>query len=1106
MAKEKSTKEKTVAKFNEFLDNVYKKDLAKASNEGKPLVIDFPKLDSFSPELSEMLKEKPDEFFKLAGKSLEQIDLPNPVKIKFRESDMISISDLRAKHIGKFVCIEGIIRRSSEIRPEVVSTDWECMDCNEIMTVPRKVNRVFKPFKCSKCGNRTSFKQVGKKLIDMRWATVEEPFELTGGERPSQVTIVLKDDLVAPPRGRRDSDPGNRLKMTGILREIPRGGKHTSAKLDFFVEVNHFELTEIGWRQLELTKKDIRKIKEMAKDPLIYEKLVNSLAPSLYGMREIKEAVVLQLFGGVPREHRDGTRYRGDIHILLVGDPSSGKSQLIKLVPELIPKGKYVSGKGVTGAGLCMSYDTLVPTAHGEIRKIGDIVEGALKKEKRKTKEGWFSEKGNVEILCLDTRDLKIKKKRATSFFKLKPQGEISSIKTGSGREIKVTKENPLLVIRNGGLEWVEAKDVRKDDHIALARKIPLNHLPVSMEPDFARFAGMIAGDGDVGEREIRFHNTDERYLDYFSDMSESLGFRPRKHYQKTRIPCVRVASKSLCDRLEPMGIPRGVKCDRLRIPDEVMRSDRLLSNFLSGLFDCDGGPVEKGNGSYIEYTTTSRRLAREIQTALLRFGILSKMREREPGKKGFGGKKRRHVIIIRGQDNLVRFSDEIGFTHSKREKLEKMLEKNLRSNTNIDLIPNIREKLGNIRKSMGVKIKNDENLYTLRAYEKGRRTFSRDSLLKFVGELRKHGNHDYFDFLEKLARSDIFWDSVKEIGDAKEEWVYDLTVKGEHNFIANDIIVHNTATVTKDEEFMGGWVLEAGALVLTNGGLLAVDEFEKMNPDDQVAMHEALEQGSISIAKASIVATLPARTAVLAGGNPKLSRFDPYMAISKQITIPDTLLSRFDLKFALRDIPQKKMDTKIVDHVLGSREEGYQPAMPDIETDFIRKYVAYCKQVKEPKMTPDAGKILKKFYINMRKKVEPGGAVPITLRQFEGLMRLAEASARIQLSDVVRNSDAKRAIKLMRFSLKQLGFDAETGEIDIDRAEGAPTTSKDRSKIRTVMEIINELSEKKKEIPTSEIYNMAKKDGIDDVDDVIDKLKREGLLFEPNPNYVQKV
>jgi len=670
MAKAKMTREEMVEKFNEFVDKFYKKELAKAANDGSPLVINFDVIDKFNADLSDMLVNNSNVFMEMSNEALGQMDIANSVKLRFQLNEPLNIRDLRSRHIGKFICIEGIVRRSSEIRPEIVETTWQCPDCGEIFPQPRKANFIAEPYQCPKCRNKNGLKQIDKKMIDTRWVTIDEPFELTEGDRPSQLNIFLTEDLVSP-NGRRMTDPGNRIRISGALREMPKG--KSMVKLDFYLDANHVEPTEIAWRQLEVTKEDEAKIKEFANDPLIYEKLVDSIAPSLYGMREIKESIILQMFGGVPRTLKDGTHFRGDIHLLLIGDPSSGKSQLMKLIPQIVPRGKYVSGKGVTGAGL--------------------------------------------------------------------------------------------------------------------------------------------------------------------------------------------------------------------------------------------------------------------------------------------------------------------------------------------------------------------------------------------------------------------------------------------------------TATVVKDEQFMGGWVLEAGALVLTNGGLLAIDEFEKMSQDDQIAMHEALEQGTISIAKASIVATLPAQTSVLAGGNPKFSRFDPYMPIAKQINIPDTLLTRFDLKFALRDVPDAEMDRKIVEHVLKAREHDFESTKPLIDPAFIRKYVAYAKKKYRPVLTAETGKTLRKFYINMRKRAEErggmGGPIPITLRQFEALIRLSEASARIQLSNEIRKEDAQRAIRLMRFSLEQLGLDTKTGEIDIDRAEGAATTSSDRSKIRVVLDAIRELSEKSKEVPVAEIHKLAKKEGIesdDEVDEIIEKLKREGLLFEPSPNYVQRV
>jgi len=317
------------------------------------------------------------------------------------------------------------------------------------------------------------------------------------------------------------------------------------------------------------------------------------------------------------------------------------------------------------------------------------------------------------------------------------------------------------------------------------------------------------------------------------------------------------------------------------------------------------------------------------------------------------------------------------------------------------------------------------------------------------------------------------------------------------------------TATVVRDEEFLGGWVLEAGALVMCNRSLLAIDEFEKVDKSDQVALHEGMEQQSISIAKANIVATLPARTSVLAGGNPKLGRFDPYVPIKEQIEVPETLLSRFDLKFALRDIPNPQVDELVAEHILKTRHFDEDTVLAPIEDDFLKKYVAYARKNAHPKLTREAGNELKSFFVGLREKVTHEEApVPITLRQYEALIRMAEASAKIQLKDTVTREDAIRAINLMKSSLRDFGFDVETGKIDIDRVEGR-TSSSERGKIRTMLDIIEELiSTVGKNVPKEEILKTAKAQGIKefDIEKMLSELKRNGTLFEPSPGIYQKM
>jgi replicative DNA helicase Mcm len=667
-------KEKVVEKFLAFLEDFYKDKILVAVTEGKSSIeIDFRDLEKYDIELADYFLENPEEVLTQVESSLSELD-PILAEKRFHlrffnlpEDRNIRIRNLRAEHIGKLLVVDGIVKRASEVRPEVYEITFQCPACGELITVKQDARSLKPPDVCPNCGNKKGFKQVSEKFYDTRWIVIEEPFEITSGERPSDLIVYLKEDLVTP-RMQYRTDPGNRIKVTGILKQLPRRVKGSISKqMEIYMDAIHIESVETEWEEIEISEEDEKKIIELAKDPQIYEKLVASIAPAIYGLDDIKLAIALQLFGGEEHIQKDRSRVRGEIHILLIGDPSTAKSQLMKVASTLIPRARYVSGKGITGVGI--------------------------------------------------------------------------------------------------------------------------------------------------------------------------------------------------------------------------------------------------------------------------------------------------------------------------------------------------------------------------------------------------------------------------------------------------------TATVTRDEELFGGWVLEAGALVLCNKSLLAIDEFEKIDKQDMVALHEAMELGQISIAKANIVATLPARTSILAGGNPKFGRFDPYLPIKEQIEVPETILSRFDLKFALRDVPNPEIDEKILTHIIKARHLETEKVEPPIPADLFRKYVAYARKNCHPKITEEAAEEIKKFFLNLRSKYVEGAPVSITFRQYEALIRLAEASAKVQLREEVTREDALRAIKLMSASLRQLGFEPETGAIDIDRLEGARATAMQRSKIRTVVSIIEELEKiQGKEIPYDDVVKKAKASGIEDIEDILRKMQQEGIIYSPKPGFISRI
>jgi replicative DNA helicase Mcm len=230
-----------------------------------------------------------------------------------------------------------------------------------------------------------------------------------------------------------------------------------------------------------------------------------------------------------------------------------------------------------------------------------------------------------------------------------------------------------------------------------------------------------------------------------------------------------------------------------------------------------------------------------------------------------------------------------------------------------------------------------------------------------------------------------------------------------------------------------GGMTLEAGALVLADRGIACIDEMDKMRPDDRVAIHEAMEQHTISIAKGGIVATLNARAAILAAANPALGRYDAYRTVAENISLPVTILSRFDLIFVLRDVPEKERDSHMSEHILELHMRRASPAESPIPSDLLRKYIAYAKGI-TPSLTPEALDRLKEFYLEMRSASEAEGSpIAITARQLESLVRISEARARVALRAEILTEDAEHAIAIMRRSLEESGIDVSSHKIDID-------------------------------------------------------------------------
>jgi len=305
-----------------------------------------------------------------------------------------------------------------------------------------------------------------------------------------------------------------------------------------------------------------------------------------------------------------------------------------------------------------------------------------------------------------------------------------------------------------------------------------------------------------------------------------------------------------------------------------------------------------------------------------------------------------------------------------------------------------------------------------------------------------------------------------------------------------------------------GAMTLEAGALVLADKGVACIDEIDKMRPEDRVAIHEAMEQHTVSVAKGGIVATLNARAAVLAAANPALGRYEPYRTVAENISLPVTILSRFDLIFVLRDVPEKEHDEKMTEHILTLHKRGSVLEESPIPPEIIRKYISYARAIK-PVLTSEAVERLKEFYLAMRSASETEGTpIAITARQLESLVRIAEARARAALRSEISAEDAEAAIAIMRRSLEEVGIDVSSRKFDIDiLMTGKPKSLRD--KLRIVLGALVEMEKEKEGMAERSALLDRLRSEFDitneEAERLIGQLIKEGTVYEPRRGYLKK-
>lgn len=1009
-----------IEKFQEFIEQSYQKQLHENLNKGHNyLLMDFFELTKYDPKLADQLLYEPEETIKAAEMALEQFDVKKGFRVRFRnlpKSEEIYIRNLRSKHLSRFIAMEGIIRQSSEVRPQAVSAKFECPSCGNTLTMPQIDQQFREPTRCS-CGRKGKFRLLSKELVDVQRLVIEEsPENLEGGAQPKRMQIFLREDLVEP-RMEKRTTPGTRILVNGALYEVPIQTKTgaTSTRFDLAMQANYIEPVEEDYSEINITPEDEKEIKKLAKDKDIHNRIIRSIAPSIYGHERIKEAILLQLFGGIRKTKKDGTIVRGDLHVLLVGDPGAGKSQMLTFVNNTAPKSRYVAGRSASGAGLCVSPNSRVLTNHGEI-KIKELVEKHLLRNSKKYQEGiWIAKKPQTKYSIFTLKDDVVIEGKIDQFWRIKSPEKLLSIKTQSGKKLVLTLATKLFSKKNSS--WLEARNLILRDSIAIHGtsknfiwdKIIEKEL-ISSPYDYVYDLTVEDSHNFVVDG-VLVHNTCSVVKDEF-----------------LRGWALEAGAMVLADK----GILVLDEMDKISKEDtsalhEAMEQQSYHPEFRMMFAD---GSVEK-IGSFVD-TLFEMHSERKILGKDCEILPISGVEVLTTDFQKIFPTNVNRVSRHKAPDYFV----EVLFSHGRKVVVTPEH-------------PFFVFQAGKYVEIAASQLK--EGLFV--PAPRKRILLKQVMVASLNGEIIQN----------QESSSDLRFVTVKKIRTFENkdvDWVYDITVEPTQTFISEGLVLHN----------------------------------------------------SISVAKANIQATLRTQTSILAAANPKLGRFDPFTPIPNQIDMPPALINRFDLIFVIRDIPNKELDGNIAGRVLQSH--AYKDVKPELEAKFIRKYLAYAKQKIFPVLTDQAVETIKKFYVELRSTGSTAdGAIkpiPISARQLEAIVRLAEASARIKLKKEVEEEDALRAISLMKYCMTEVGMDPETGKIDIDRMTTGISASA-RGRIIDVKEVLYALSEEKQGGPISIEDDLKPKvfeKGITEkkLEDAIDMLKRSGDFYEPKKGWLQKI
>jgi len=1033
------TDEDLLARWEEFFETAdYRSKVIDVSDhypELRSVNVSYSDLDQFDPDMADFLLQHPNRVLWNGEQTIKKFIPPSRegAEIHLRIVELprdsrVEIRKLRSKHLGKFISVEGLVRKATEVRPKITAALFQCMRCHNIIKEPQEGMFFKEPLECYKeqdgCGRSagsTKFKLLTEesRYVDTQKIEIQEsPEGLRGGAQPERLVGYLEDDIAGK------IFPGYRVILNGILHSVQKGPVAKSTLFDINLDIVSVEFQEHEYEEISIEEEDKQKILVEARSPDIFKKIIASISPTIFGYDVEKEAIALQLFGGVSKELDDGTRIRGDIHVLLVGDP---------------------------GVAKCVTGDAEVMMADGSLRRIRQVVNEALRENGSKEVDDGVYADVDIAVLTFSSKGV-MEKGRAIRVWKRRAPKRLVRLRTEGGRSLTVTPTHPLFV---QNANWITPRNVSK--------------IPVGT------CIAVALGPGKAG---ADHKGASGRGLDW--DQLAS----------KEEIP---TRTKWVYD-LE-------IEESHNFVTNTIISHNSQLLRYMAEL--APRGIYASGKGSSAAGLCVAPGTRIEVDGKEVRIGEFAEGRLTSPSevKKG----------VWRQEANSQKIASITSDGGIDRKELKAIWR--------IDT-PSFLVELGS---ASGQKISLTPETRLMASSNGGTGGWVRasdisvgDRLLSYAPQASEDaGSSGGAHWVEVICKN--------RITEYLPPHVYDLTVEDSHAFVANGFLVHNTAAAVKDDFGEGRWTLEAGALVLADKGLAAIDELDKMEDYDRSAMHEAMESQTVTIAKAGITAMLQCRCSILGAANPKYGRFEEHQLIADQINLPPALMSRFDLIFAMTDKPNAELDAKITDHILKAHRRGQirrhsDPAgleglsaekiieetailVPVYSREFLRKYVAYSKRF-TPVLTDEAMRIIHDYYLQIRKQGEAeGSSVPITARQLEAFVRLSEASARARLSALVTAEDANRAVKIVEYYLSKIA--REAGRFDIDIISTGTSRSQ-REQITVLRRLISDLADPRKGVAKETLVQSAEVEGVSEerVLMLLKRLLESGEVFQPSGGY----